>query len=363
MKIGILGTRGIPNRYGGFEQFAEVVSRCWVEKGHEVMVYCGHNHEYKDPEYQGIKRISIYDPEYRMGTAGQFFYDLGCILDSRKRDFDILLQLGYTSSSVWGFLLPRQSRIITNMDGLEWKRSKYSPKVQWFLRQAENWAIKTSDVLVADSVGIEQYLLQKYGKPSAYIPYGAEIPDPGNPAEVLEKYGLEPFSFNMILARMEPENNIEMILQGICASATKRQTLGEGSTKNTFGRRMEKQFSGKGIRFIGPNYNKAELDILRNQCYLYYHGHSVGGTNPSLLEAMACGALISAHRNEFNRHILGEKGLYFSSAEEVAQQQHLVPDPDRQALCAALQNEILQRYTWEKIAEDYLQLFEKSLKI
>src|SRR5689334_4059993 len=133
MKIAIIGTRGIPNRYGGFEQITEFLSEGLVKQNHSVYVYNSHTHPYQEKTWKGVHIIHCYDPEHRLGTAGQFIYDLNCILDARKRDFDILLFLGYTSSSVWQIFFPRKSIIVSNMDGLEWKRSKYSRPVQRFL--------------------------------------------------------------------------------------------------------------------------------------------------------------------------------------------------------------------------------------
>ena len=151
MRVAILGTRGIPNNYGGFEQFAEHLSKGLVELGYEVTVYNTHDHPYLSPYWGKVRLIHKWNPERYTGTLGQFIYDLLCILDSRKRKFDIILQLGYTSSSVWGWLLPSRSVIVTNMDGLEWKRSKYGKNVQRFLKVAEKLAIKTSDFLISDS--------------------------------------------------------------------------------------------------------------------------------------------------------------------------------------------------------------------
>jgi hypothetical protein len=175
MKVGILGTRGIPNQYGGFEQFAQYLSVFLVEKGHEVWVYNSHRHSYQESTYKGVSIVHCYDPEYKIGTIGQFIYDFNCIRDARSRDFDILLQLGYTSSSVWAKLLPSKQCIVTNMDGLEWKRTKFSKSVQAFLKNAERWAVKSSDVLVSDSIGIQEYIFEKYKLSSHYIPYGAEV--------------------------------------------------------------------------------------------------------------------------------------------------------------------------------------------
>ncbi|HJU45869.1 MAG TPA: DUF1972 domain-containing protein, partial [Chitinophagaceae bacterium] len=158
LRIGILGTRGIPNHYGGFECFAEHLSQGLVQKGHEVFVYNSHNHPNQQRVWNGVNIIHCYDPEYLLGTAGQFIYDLNCILDARKRAFDILLFLGYTSSSIWGILYPGKAKIVYNMDGLEWTRTKYSKPVQRFLRYAEKLAVKYSHYFVADSTYIQDYL-------------------------------------------------------------------------------------------------------------------------------------------------------------------------------------------------------------
>ena len=212
MRIAILGTRGIPNNYGGFEQFAEYLSEGMVNAGHEVFVYTSHDHPYQEKTYKNVQLIHIQNPEQKTGTWGQFIYDFNCILDSRKRNFDVIYQLGYTSSSVWGFLLPSKACIVTNMDGLEWKRSKYGKMVQRFLKMAEKWAVKSSDFLVADSIGIQTYLKNKYNVSSTYFPYGTYLFEkPDNSALAVKD--VKAFGYSMLIARMEPENNIEAIIK------------------------------------------------------------------------------------------------------------------------------------------------------
>ena len=124
MRVAILGTRGIPNNYGGFEQLAQYLSEYLVSKQHEVWVFSSSAHPYKEKWWNGVHIIHCNDPEKTMGTTGQFIYDLNCVIQIRKLKPDIVLQLGYTSSSIWHWLIPPQSVLITNMDGLEWKRSK-----------------------------------------------------------------------------------------------------------------------------------------------------------------------------------------------------------------------------------------------
>ncbi len=234
MKIAILGTRGVPNHYGGFEQFAEFFSVYLAAKGHQVYVYNSHNHPYQEKTFKGVSLIHCYDPEFKIGTAGQFIYDLNCILDSRKRSFDIILQLGYTSSSVWYFLLPKRPLIVTNMDGLEWKRTKYSKAVQNVLKFAEKLAVKSSDYLISDSLGIQKYITEKYNKPSTYIAYGAHVFEHPE-EEILKEYDVEKYEFNMILARLEPENNIETILDGIVLGNNQATILVIGNHNTKFG--------------------------------------------------------------------------------------------------------------------------------
>jgi glycosyltransferase involved in cell wall biosynthesis len=317
MKIGILGTRGIPNHYGGFEQFAEHLSAGLVQKGHTVTVYNSSLHPYKEKEWNGVQITHCRDWEHKIGTAGQFFYDLNCINDARKKNFDILLHLGYTSDSIWHWRWPKKTANIVNMDGLEWTRSKYNKPTQRFLKWAESLAAKNAHTLIADSPGIQDHLLATYGKNPVYIPYGAEPfiqADLSRPA----KYKLVPYQYFLLIARMEPENNIEMIIQGHLASKHKYPLLVIGNITNKFGKYITTTYNDPALRFYDAIYDQDELNNLRYFSALYFHGHSVGGTNPSLLEAMACGCRIAAHSNRFNRSVLQDEADYFRDVNEVA---------------------------------------------
>ena len=362
MKIAIIGTRGIPNHYGGFEQFAEYLSLGLVGKGHDLWVYNSHLHPYQENNWKGVNIIHCKDMEDKLGTAGQFIYDLNCILDLRKRDFDIVLQLGYTSSSVWGSLLPKKPIIVTNMDGLEWMRSKFSKKVQYFLKKAEKWAINTSDYLVADSIGIQQHLKTNFNVDSTYIPYGAHVFNTPNKT-VLNDYNLKEHNYHMLIARMEPENNIETILDGYDQSEDEKPFLVIGKTTNGFGKYLEKKFiHNKNIQFLGGIYDIEILNNLRFYAGLYFHGHSVGGTNPSLLEAMSSGALIAAHNNIFNKSILETEAFYFSDSKEVSE---LISKGEKRARSEYVSKNIEKietLYTWAKIIDDYENLFVKLAK-
>jgi glycosyltransferase involved in cell wall biosynthesis len=361
MKIAILGTRGIPNYYGGFEQFAEFFSVFLVEKGHEVYCYNSHNHKFQEKMFNGVQILHQHDPEYKYGTFGQFIYDYNCILDARKRDFDIILQLGYTSNSIWFFLLPKKPIIITNMDGIEWKRSKYSRPVQQFLRFAERLAAKSSDYLVSDSIGIQKFLKKRYKKESTYIAYGAHPFNEHNES-ILDEYDVRKENFNMIMARFEPENNFEMVLDGVVKSADKTPILVIGNHNTKYGEVLKSKYKNQSsIRFLGAIYNLEHLNNLRYFSKLYFHGHSVGGTNPSLLEAMASQALVLAHNNDFNRGILKENSYYFSDAEEVKNLLLTIKKNDNLQFIQNNFEAIVNEFNWDKINGEYLQLFEQCM--
>ncbi len=318
MKIGILGTRGIPNAYGGFEQFAEHLSAELVKKGHEVYVYNSSLHPYRQNEWHEVHIIHCRDLENKLGTPGQFFYDWNCISDARTRDFDILLHLGYTSDSVWHWRWPKKSVNIVNMDGLEWKRSKYSRPTRYFLKWAESLAAKNAHTMIADSPEIQNHIYSTYQKKPVYIPYGASIfsdPDPS----VLKKYDLAPSQYFLMITRMEPENNIEMVVRGYMESVTDFPLVIMGNITNKFGHRMTRYYDHSRVRFVNALYDQQELDNLRYHCSIYFHGHSVGGTNPSLLEAMACGCRLAAHQNQFNKAVLQNEADYFPDSESVTE--------------------------------------------
>ena len=353
MRIGIVGTRGIPNAYGGFEELAEHLSVLLAKKGHEVFVYCSHNHNYQETTFNGVELLHKFDPEFMLGTAGQFLYDLKCILDSRKRKFDIILQLGYTSSSVWWRLLPKKTRVLTNMDGLEWKRSKYNKLTQRFLKYAEKLAAKHSHLLIADNIEIEKYLSEKYKNQKVFIPYGAHIPV-GFMASALSGYQLKEKEYYLTIARLEPENNIEPIILGVINSKSKKPLVIVGKTKTKYGQRMVKKYASKKIIFLDAIYDKEVLNSLRYYSSIYFHGHSVGGTNPALLEAMACQCFIVAHQNRFNQSTLHSNAHFFENAKNLTRivNEFSLGEPELLFIKSNL-SLIRDQYKWKSIIEQY----------
>jgi glycosyltransferase involved in cell wall biosynthesis len=354
LKIGILGCRGIPNYYGGFEKMAECISVGLVKKGHDVTVYNSHNHPYVEKDFYGVRIKHCFDPEYKIGTTGQFIYDWNCIQDARKENYDVILFLGYTSSSVWGEFFPKQPVIISNMDGLEWKRSKYNYMTRQFLKQAERWAVKYSHYYIADSIVIQNYLQRKYQIKCRYIPYGSEISYLNNNS-FLPQYHISKEDYYLLMARMEPENNIETILNGFNHSSSDKKFLVIGNTNNSLGQKLVNKFkSDKRILFAGAIYDTAITNSLKYFSRLYFHGHSVGGTNPSLLEAMGSRSLIAAHQNEFNFSVLEKDAYYFQSSNDVEKLIESVNRNENEE--KMVQNNLLKiekKYNWPSIIGQY----------
>ena len=258
--------------------------------------------------------------------------------------------------------MPRKrSKIVTNMDGLEWKRSKFSRPVQKFLKYAEKLAIKNSDLLIADSIGIKEYLKGEYHVDSLFIPYGADEIQ-STDSSYLAEYNLKKNEFFLIIARLEPENNIQTIINGVLKSSSSLPIVIVGKKSTNHALELIAEYSDEDqVHFLGGIYEKAKLDALRMHCKLYFHGHSVGGTNPSLLEAMACSSLICAHQNPFNKYVLESDGCYFSNSDEI----HTIVDNMDTYLQEKWRinniEKIRTTYSWEAIINAYEKAFKEIL--
>ncbi len=363
MKIAIAGTRGVPNNYGGFEQCAEYLSVLLASRGHDVTVYNTHYHPYSEDFFRGVKVKHVWNPELTVGTAGNFIYDFLCMRDAIKAKADILLVLGYTTASVFfPFMSFGKSIVVTNMDGLEWKRDKWSATVKKLALWFEKLGAKHSHHLVSDNDKIREYLLHAYGKDSTFIPYGCE-PFTKPDVSVLNGYGVNERKYSIVIARMEAENNIDMVLEGFRKSKSKDPILVVGNMVTGYASMLAEKYSDDNrIRFMGGIYNQEDLNNLRYHSKYYFHGHSVGGTNPSLLEAMASPVYVVAHGNEFNRSVLGTDASFFMNADEVCEivdsfkHDTSVEDAIRSNL-----KKVREQYNWNTIADQYETLFLKVL--
>ena len=364
MKIAILGSRGIPNRYGGFEEFAENLSLGLINQGHDVYVYCSSEQEYREVSYKEIKLIRKYCPESKIGSAAHFIYDFLSCKDASHRRFDIIYNLGYQSAAPWIFFFSKKKSNaiwITNMDGLEWKRQKWSKPIKWLTKKMESLAVKSSSFLVSDNLGIQEYFKKEYNKNSSFIAYGANIYS-NFKTELLDSYNLKKDNYYLIVARLEPENNISTILDGFVKSNSKFDFIVIGNHNSKYGEYLKLRYSEKKqIRFIGGVYEKERLNSIRKYSKLYFHGHSVGGTNPSLIEAMGLRCKIISHKNQFNKSVLKDSGNYFETSDDISK---LILKDLNDSLEFNTQKaveEIKENYNWEKIVNQHIDLFEKLM--
>ena len=273
MKIAILGTRGIPNNYGGFEQCAEYLSIGLTHKGHDVTVYSPHFHPYKENVYKGVKIIKKLSPESFFGnSAANFFYDYElpantegrlCFKDATGRDFDIILELGLITSSLAIIFCSHKGKIVvTNLDGLEWKRAKWSKLVQQVTKKLEKYGVLYSDYLISDNIGIHDYIKKEYHLESKFIAYGAV--DMLSPVDTcLNNYGLTKDNYFLSIARLEPENNLEMMFDAYISSKSQIPYYLVGNHITPYGDFLKDKYRNKGIVFLGGIYNKTHLDNIR----------------------------------------------------------------------------------------------------
>jgi glycosyltransferase involved in cell wall biosynthesis len=280
-----------------------------------VTVFCETDEVRQPDRWQGVERIFL--ARRFGGAAGTIAYDLESF--RRVRPGSVALLFGYGTAIFQPLLRARRVPHAVNMDGIEWKRAKWGHAARWWLRLNEALAARVADVLIADHPEIALSIQTRFGRVPEMIAYGVELPvtaarpDPSHP--LLERY--PPDGFDLVIARPEPENQIRLLLEGWQASGAACPLLVVGLFGSTdYGRALMADFPT--AHFAGPIYDMPVLDCLRRRARTYLHGHSVGGTNPSLIEAMAAGALVVAHDNRFNRWVLGEGGLYFRDARDLA---------------------------------------------
>jgi glycosyltransferase involved in cell wall biosynthesis len=356
MRLAILGARGIPARYGGFETFAEQLAVRLVERGHEVTVFCEASTEQADGEYKGAKLHRV--RAYALGPLSTIAYDARCLWQARSA-FDVIYMLGYGSSAlcwvprIWGV------QVWINMDGLEWARGKWGTFARWYLRLAEAIAMRTPDRIIADSAAIKANLQSRHRQlpPCDVIPYGCEIV-PAARLEELRSFGLEAGAYYLVVCRFEPENLVREIVEGFLNSDTRARLVlvGDNTRKSAYVASLAKYKSDR-LLFTGAVYDQPRIQALRYFCRAYLHGHSVGGTNPSLLEAMGCGNVVIASDNPFNREVLGDTGLFFADSAAVTACIHAIDAaPDLVRFKHGVLERVKRFYTWDRITDYYCEL-------
>lgn len=356
--IAVIGSRGIPAEFGGFETFAEQLSIRLVDKGFSVTVFCEDTQNYREDNYKGVKLIYVKTPNI-VGVRSIWF-DLVNIIRT-LRGYDVVYMLGYNTA--FAFILPWlfRTNFWVNMDGMEWKRDKWSPFAKRYLKINEWLAAKFSRKLIADAQGIADHLEQAYGVAHKIemIPYGAFSIEKEPDIELIADLDLVSDDYYLVVCRLEPENHVQEIIDGFVASKLSQQLIVVGDNKSgTEYVNNLLQNTDERVRFIGTIYDQKKLETLRYHCKAYLHGHSVGGTNPSLLEAMAAGNYVIAHDNVFNREVTGEQAAFFKGSTDLSTflnkyQNKAYPQKTKQLI----KERITKTYNWASITERYEKAF------
>lgn len=362
MKIAMIGFRGIPHTYGGGDEFVRYLAPGLVSKGHSVIVYC-HSPLFTDKTlfYKGVRRIFV--PTIDNKWLGQFIHATLSMLDMLFRGVDIIyvhtLPSGVHTIIPWFF----RKKIVVNTDGLDWLRDKWGFVGKLYFQLSARVVVYTANELVSDACAIRDYYLTKFRRDSVFIPYGANIESSGN-SEILEEFGLNPFEYYLVACRFVPENNIDLIINAFERFGTGKKLViaGAPNYKSKYYEKCRATLDSR-ILFLGHINDYLKVKELHCNCYAYLHGHSLGGTNPSLLKALGYGNCVIALNTRFNAEVLLDRyGILFEKSvnDLISKLDNIDKHPEIATKYREIAPErIKENYSWEKIIDDYERLFLK----
>ena len=357
-----MGTRGVPASYGGFETAVEEIGKRLASRGHEVTVYC-RNPGQTITEYEGMQLVNLPAVRHRMAeTLSHTSLSAARAIIKDKPDVALVLNAGNAP-----LLKPLKAAgipVAVHLDGLESKREKWRGAGARYYRWAERVAVNQGDEVIADAQAIADHVLATYRRACTVIPYGADVIDPGS--DRLGEIGVIRRDYHLIVARLEPENHVLEAVHGYTVSEETRPLLVVGSAPYAqwyIDRVHEVADGHPGVRFLGGLYDQGLLDQLYANARTYIHGHSVGGTNPSLLRAMGAGAPVLAFDCEFNREVTADQAYFWRDAESLAALLDEIAegeiDTELAELSEAGRERVAQVYQWEAVTDAYEAMLER----
>lgn len=355
--IAILGAVGVPSNYGGFETLAENLVRYHdaLSLPNLLTVYCSaRRYKSREPFFLSSQLKYIH---LNANGVQSILYDIISLLSAVWNRNEVILLLGVSGAIALPLVrVLSSSRIITNIDGIEWRRDKWQGLAKRYLRFSEELAVRLSHDVISDNYAIADYVKRVYGIDSHVIAYGGDHAVSVNSVAV-DELAL-PRHYSLSVCRIEPENNIHMILEAFCGLESQILVMVGNWNCSEYGRMHRAQYqSCKNFYLIDPIYNLGKLKTLRSHCSFYIHGHSAGGTNPSLVEAMHFGMAILAFDCDYNRNTTENRALYFSNSNEL---KHLIKSLDytiARRVGRAMIDIARRRYIWRAIAKQYFILF------
>lgn len=358
-KLAIVGIVGVPANYGGFETLVEYLLDT-LPQFYDITIYCqSQSYPEKLNSYKGAKLKYL---NLKANGVQSVIYDSVSLWKSID-GFDYVLILGVSGAITIPFIKPfTKAKIITHIDGLEWKRDKWGAFAKRFLKFSESIAVRFSDAIISDNKHIHNYVMEEYEKDSHLIAYGANHVVSVDPSLYEKKYSFIHKSYIFTVCRIEPENNIEMQLKVFSENDFSMPYVIVGNwNASDYGMKLyEKYSTKKNVILYNPIYTSEELNVLRSNCHYYLHGHSAGGTNPSLVEAMYLGLPIIAFGVNYNRETTFNSALYFNNYAELKDILSNVDKYDRAAMSADMYKLAKKNYSWKAISKKYVKML-KSL--
>ena len=365
MKIAIMGIRGIPANYGGFETFIEEMAPRLAKRGHEVTVY-GRSHfiRLEGQMYKNV-RIKVL-PTITHKYLDTVFHTLVCTLFSFFIEYDVVF-ICNSANAVFSFLPRLMGKpTVLNVDGLEWKRKKWNWAGKAFYRISEFFATFFPSVIVSDAREVQNYYFKKFGKSSVYIPYGAPE-KPVSSRDILDRHGLKPREYILYVSRMEPENNAHRVVRSFEKVKTDKKLVmvGDAPYSHEYIDDLKKTTDSR-ILFTGYVFGQGYREF-QSHAYCYVQATEVGGTHPALLEGMGYGNCVLANRVPEHVEVLGDAGIYFSPEDDVdltAKLQQLCDFPELVGKYRRLVEErVRARYSWESVTDEYESLFSRLARL
>lgn len=355
MRIAMVGTRGVPAQYGGFETAVEEIGRRLVARGHDVIVYC--RGQDRSPSYLGMRRVRLPAiPVRSQETLSHSLLSVGHLLTRRA---DVAVVFNAANAPILPLLKVLRIPTAVHVDGLEWKRAKWGPYGRRYYRLSERMCVRWANALIADSLGIQDYYRQAHGAATTYLAYGAPVlTDPS--WHRLAEHDLEPGGYHLAVARLEPENNVDLIIRGHERSGSALPLVVVGSVPYPGPYQVDLQALARrsGVRMLGAVWDQDLLNALYAGAANYLHGHCVGGTNPSLLRAMGAAAPVIAFDVAFNREVIDGNGLFFDDVDSLADAiREAEAEPRLNRKRGQLGREDVEaRFCWDQVADGYESL-------
>lgn len=368
MRIRVLGIRGLPSTYSGLETIMSELAPRWVRAGHEVTIYCRRAlFQDRPPEWQGCNLVYLPSIEHKVFST--LSHSLLATLHAAFHPADAVLVWNAANGPFGWILRLAGKRAAINVDGMEWLRPKWQGLGRIYFKSAATMATRAFPVVITDAGEMKRLYLKAFGIDTEYIAYGANI-EPSEHPEVLGRYGLEPRGYYLIASRLVPDNNADLILDAFVRSNTERKLAIAGGADYR-GNTLERAFIDKlkalandRVLFLGHIDNSDHIKELHHHCFAYVHGHQFGGINPSLLKALGFSNCILALNTPFNSEVLdgGRYGVLFEKEPADLRDKINVleahPEQAEQFRQRATEP-IRDRFNWDRIAQQYLDLFER----